>query len=108
MELELRIDGLAEEVVDAVADVQLVDLATPDAPGGGTVTSAPFALSPGRAAVRVAVEPALPEDAYEPGLVVRVRGRTPGGGRVSFLNTSSTALPARPQGPVRVALQRIT
>ena len=108
MDLELHVDGLAEEVVDAVADVQLVDLATPDAPGGGTVTSAAFALSPARAVVRIAVQPPAPDDAYEPGVVVRVRGRTGRGDRISFLNTSSTALASQPGGPVRVVLHRIT
>lgn len=108
MELELRLEGLAEEMVEAVADVQVVDLATPDAPGGATVTSGPFALSPGRATVLLSVQPPLPEGAYEPGVVVRVRGRTGRGARISFLNTRSTALPAGAHGPVAVALTRIT
>jgi hypothetical protein len=108
MELELRFDGLAEDIVDAEADIQLQDLGMADAPAEPTVaTVRAISVSPARPSVRVTVElPATP-GAYEPGLLVRVRGRTPQDERVEFFNISSTRLPAAPEGPVQVVLSRI-
>jgi hypothetical protein len=107
MDLELRFDGLAEDVVDAEAEVQVLDLGTADAPPDPTVaTVPPFSVSPDRPSVRVTVD--LPAGTgYEPGLLVRVRGRTAGDGRVEFFNTAATPLPGPATGPVRVVLSRI-
>lgn len=109
MELELRLGGLTEEVREAVADVQLVDLGTADAPGGPTVTTAAsFTVSPTSPSARIWVDLPAP-GGYEPGVVVRVRGRTARGERVEFLNTGTTPLPGRPVGAaVPVVLSRIT
>ena len=105
MELELRFDGLAEDVVDARVDVQVQDLAMADAPPDPTVATAPsFSVSAAHPSVRVSVDlPAGP--GHDPGLLVRVRGRTAGDGRVEFFNTGATRL--APRGPVRVVLSRI-
>ena len=108
MDLELRFDGLAEEVVDAVADIQVDDLGMADAPPGLTrTTTRSFAVSPERPTVRVAVDVGDVAGAYEPALVVTVRGHTAGGRRVEFFNTAATPLRATGAGPVRVALSRI-
>jgi hypothetical protein len=109
MELELRFEGLTEEVIDPVVEVLLVDLGMADVPGGLAQIVAPAAdVSPDRSSVRMAVDVAVAGDAYEPGLVVRVRGRTATGDRIEFLNTGATPLPDRPGGPVPVVLTRIT
>lgn len=105
MELELRFDGLAEDVVDARVDVQIRDLAMADAPPDPTVATAPsFSVSAAHPSVMVSVD--LPAGSgYEPGLLVRVRGRTADDGRVEFFNTRATRL--APAGPVQVVLSRI-
>ena len=107
MELELRFDGLTDEVVDAEVAVQIRDLGVADAPPEPTVATAPsFSVSPDRPSVRVTVD--LPTDGgYTPGLLVRVRGRTAADGRVEFFNTGATPLPGNPAGPVQVVLSRI-
>ena len=107
MDLELRFDGLAEELLDAVVHVGVDDLAmagtTPDP---FRVTADPLSVSPQQPCVRLCVD--LPAaGGYEPGLVVHVRGRTADGRPVEFFNTAATALPRTGEGPVRVALSRI-
>lgn len=108
MDLDLLFDGLTEDLLDAVADVRIDDLAMADAPSGtdGT-TSAPFTVSPGQPSLRVSVAVGDRAGPYEPGLIVTVRGRTADGRRVEFLNTAATRVPATGEGPVRVALSRI-
>lgn len=109
MELELRFDGLEEDVVDAHAEVQVQDLGVADAPADPTVATAPsFSVSPARPTVRVTVDLPSGEGTYEPGLVVHVRGRTARDERVEFFNTTATPLTTRPDGPVQVVLSRIT
>jgi hypothetical protein len=109
MDLDLRFDGLTEDVLDAVADVRIDDLAMADAPSGpDRTTSAPFTVSPDRPSLRLSVEVRERAGAYEPGLIVTVRGRTADGRRVEFLNTAATRLPGTGEGPVRVALSRIS
>ena len=107
MELELRFDGLADEVVEAEVDVQVQDLGVADAPPEPTVATAPaFRVSPGHPSVRVTVD--VPSDGgYAPGLLVRVRGRTADDGRIEFFNTGATPLHGGPPGPVQVVLSRI-
>jgi hypothetical protein len=108
MDLELRFDGLAEEVVDAEAEVQVLDLGMADAPPDPTVATAPsFSVSPDHPSVRVTVDLPAAGSGYEPGLLVRVRGRTAGDGRIEFFNTAATPLPGPVTGPVRVVLSRI-
>jgi hypothetical protein len=108
MELELRFDGLAEDVVDARADVQVLDLGIADAPLDSPAATAPsFSVSSARPTVRVVVEVPGSEGAYEPGLVVRVRGRTAQNEAVEFFNTSATPVTAPSEGPVQVVLSRI-
>ncbi len=106
MELELRFDGLSEDLVDAEADVQVLDLGMADAPADPAVTTVrAFSVSPDRPTVRVTVDlPAAP-GGYEPGLAVRVRGRTASDARIQFFNTRTTPLT---DGPVQVVLSRIT
>ena len=109
MDLELRFDGLAEEVLDAVAEVQVDDLAMADAPAGpGRTTSGAFTVSPERPTVRLSVDLEDRPRGYEPGLLVTVRGRTADGRRVEFLNTAATRLPGPGGAPVAVALSRIS
>ena len=105
MELELRFDGLAEDVVDARADVHLLDLGIADAPADTPAATAPsFSVSPARPTVRVVLDVPGGEGAYEPGLVVRVRGRTAQNEAVEFFNTSATPVT---DGPIQVVLSRI-
>ena len=105
MELELRFDGLAEDVVDARVDVQLLDLGIADAPADTPAATAPsFSVSPARPTVRVVLDVPGGEGAYEPGLVVRVRGRTAQDEAVEFFNTSATPVT---DGPIQVVLSRI-
>lgn len=108
MDLELRFDGLVEDVVDAEAEVQVLDLGMADAPPDPTVATVPsFSVSPRRPSVRVTVD--LPAGSgYEPGLLVRVRGRTADDGRIEFFNTAATPVSGPTTGPVRVVLSRIT
>ena len=107
MELELHFDGLAEDVVDAEIQVQVQDLGIADAPPDPTVATVPsVSVSRAHPSVRVTVD--LPTAAgYEPGLLVRVRGRTAGDSRVEFFNTGATPLTGRGAGPVPVVLSRI-
>jgi hypothetical protein len=107
MELELRFEGLAEDLVDAEADVQVQDLGVADAPPAPLVATVPsISVSLAAPSVRIAVD--LPTDGgYEPGLLVRVRGRTADGGRIEFFNTGATRLHGGPAGPVQVVLSRI-
>ena len=106
MELELRFDGLSEDLVDAQADVQLLDLAMADAPADPSVTTVrAFSVSPDRPTVRVTVDLPVAPGGYEPGLAVRVRGRTASDAPIQFFNTRTTPLT---DGPVRVVLSRIT
>ena len=63
-----------------------------------------FTVSTARPTVRVVVDVAGGEGAYEPGLVVRVRGRTAQNEAVEFFNTSATPVT---DGPVQVVLSRI-
>ena len=108
MELELRFIGLVEDVIDAQAEVQVQDLGTADAPADPTVATLPsFSVSPARPSVRVEVDVPTGGGAYEPGLLVHVRGRTAGDERVEFFNTSATPVTGRPGGPVQVVLSRI-
>jgi hypothetical protein len=109
MELELRFDGLVEDVVDAQADVQIQDLGMADVPADPTVATVPsFSVSAERPSVRVTVDLPGGEGVYEPGLIVRVRGRTARDERVEFFNTSATPVSTRPDVPVQVVLSRIT
>jgi hypothetical protein len=63
-------------------------------------------VSPASPSVRITVD--LPTNGgYEPGLLVRVRGRTAHEGRVEFFNTGATPLHGGPDGPVQVVLSRI-
>jgi hypothetical protein len=106
LDLELCFDGLAEPVLDAVADVRIDDLAMADAPAGPeSATSGSFAVFPERPSVRVSVD--VRAGGYEPGVIVTVRGRTAGGRRVAFLNPAGTRLSAPGVGPVRVAMSLI-
>lgn len=107
MELEFRFDGLVDDLEDAVADVQVGDLGVADSPHVvGRVSVGPFPVSSSRPSVRMAVDLPSVAGTYEPGLVVRVRGRS-GGHDVEFFNISETPLPDRPQAPVPVVLSRI-
>jgi hypothetical protein len=107
MELELRFDGLAEDLVDAEVAVQVQDLGVADAPPAPAVAGARHvSVSPEHPTVRVAVD--VPVDGgYEPGLLVRVRGRTASHGGIEFFNTGATPLHGGVAGPVQVVLSRI-
>lgn len=106
VELELHFDDLEEDVVDAVVDVLVHDLAVADG-RSDPLPAAPgaVAVSPGSPSARVAVP--SPRNGDEPALLVRVRGFTIDDRPVQFLNTTATRLPAQPRGPVRVHLQRV-
>jgi hypothetical protein len=109
MELELRFDGLGEDVVDAEVEVQVLDLAMADAPPEPAVARVPsVSVASASPTVRVTID--LPTDGagYEPGLLVRVRGRTASDSRVQFFNTGATPVTDRAAGPVQVVLSRIT
>jgi hypothetical protein len=110
MELELYFDGLVDDVTDAVADVQVEDLGMADAPvdGGPAVRIGPFRVVADRPSVTASVDLPSTADAYEPGLLVRVRARTADDRPVEFLNTTATRLPRDGVEPVRVVLSRIT
>ena len=107
MELELRFDGLVEELLDAEVDVQIQDLALADAPPEPTVTTAShLCVTPDHPSARITLD--LPADGgHEPGLLVRVRGRTTSAGPVEFFNTGATPMRGGPSGPVHVVLSRI-
>jgi hypothetical protein len=109
MELELRFDGLGEDVVDAEVEVQVLDLAMADAPPDPAVATVPsVSVASASPTVRVTVDLPAGSAGYEPGLLVRVRGRTASDSRVQFLNTGATPLTGPAAGPVQVVLTRIT
>ena len=109
MELELRFDGLGEDVVDAEVEVQVLDLAVADAPPDPAVATVPsVSVTSASPTLRVTVDLPWVGGAYEPGLLVRVRGRTASDARVQFFNTGATALTGPAAGPVQVVLSRIT
>ena len=107
MELELRFEGLSEDLVDAEVDVQVQDLGVADAPPDPRAATVPsVSVSPAAPSVRITGRPA-DERGYEPGLLVRVRGRTADDARIEFFNTGATPLTGGPAGPVPVVLSRI-
>jgi hypothetical protein len=108
MDLELRFEALAEDLLDAVVDIGVDDLAMAGAPPDPfRATAGRFAVSAHEPCVRLRVDLSGAAAGYEPGLVVHVRGRTADGRLVEFFNTAATALPRTGAGPVRVALSRI-
>lgn len=108
MDLELRFEGLAEDLLDAVVDIGVDDLAMAGVlPEPFRAHADRFAVSPSEPCVRLRVDLSGTARGYEPGLVVHVRGRTADGRPVEFFNTAATALPRTGGGPVRVALSRI-
>jgi hypothetical protein len=108
MQLELLFDDLGEEVLDAVVDVRLADLAVADALSDGpSAMSGDLTVTPARPTARVSVDLPVAPGTYEPGLLVRVRGRTVHGGPIEFFNTGSTPVTDQSRGPVRVLLSRI-
>ncbi|HLM05300.1 MAG TPA: hypothetical protein VK402_08965 [Blastococcus sp.] len=108
MDLDLRFDGLPGDVVDAEVQVRVLDLAMADAPADTATATAPrFSVSEADPAVRVTVDLPTADAGYEPGLLVRVRGRTAGDELVEFLNTGATPLTGPSAGPVQVVLSRI-
>jgi hypothetical protein len=107
MELEFRFDDLVGDLEDAVADVQVRDLGVADSPRAvGRVSVGPFLVSSVHPSVRVAVDLPPVTGTYEPGLVVRVRGRC-GDGEAEFFNIEETPLPEHPDVTVQVVLSRI-
>jgi hypothetical protein len=109
VDLELLFDGLDDDVLDGVVDVRVADLAVADAPSEGpTATAADITASPANPTARVTVDLPVRAGTYEPGLLVRVRGRTADDARIEFFNTSTTPVTAGSEGPVRVRLTRIT
>jgi hypothetical protein len=57
MDLELLFDGLDDDVLDAVVDVRVADLAVADAPGdGATGTAGDITVSPAHPTVRVSAD----------------------------------------------------
>ena len=112
MELDLHFPDLDQDLVEAVARVQVADLATAGEPSAGADSAdvGPFTVAPSTGSVTVTVTAALPglRRAYEAGLTVRVRARAGSGGQpVEYLNTTGTRVPEHPDGPVRVSLERI-
>jgi hypothetical protein len=108
VELELLFGDLTDDVLDAVVDVRVADLAVADAPStGGTATAGSITVTPARPTARVSVDLPVGGGMYEPGLLVRVRGRTAADDRIEFFNTSSTPVTDQSEGPVRVLLSRI-
>jgi len=109
MDLELRFEGLDDDVLDGVVDVRVADLAMADASSEGpTATAGDITASPASPTVRVSVDLPVRDGTYEPGLLVRVRGRTANDTRIEFFNTSTTPVTDQSEGPVRVRLSRIT
>ena len=108
MDLELRFDGLQDDLTDAVLDVLVDDIAMADAAADGPTATLPaLSVSPGRPTVRVSVD--LPADlpGSRPGLLVRVRGRTARDERIEFFNMTATPAGTASGGPVPVVLTRI-
>lgn len=107
MELELVFDGLDADVLDGVVDVRIADLGVADAPAEGpAATAADLTVTAGHPAARLSVDLPVGGDLYEPGLLVRVRGRTPAGTRIEFFTTRATPVTVPSEGPVRVLLFR--
>ncbi|MGY1802430.1 hypothetical protein ACI78T_04015 [Blastococcus sp. SYSU D00922] len=108
MDLELLFDGVDDDVLDAVVDVRVADLAVADAPAEGpAATSSDLTVTAARPTARVTLDLPVGGGMYEPGLLVRVRGRTADDARVEFFTTSATPVAERSAGPVRVRLSRI-
>ena len=108
MALELRFEGLAEDVLDAVLDLAVDDLAMAGVlPDPFRATADRFAVFPDEPHLRLRVDLPAGAGGYEPGLVVHVRGRTADGRPVEFFTSAATALPATDAWPVPVALSRI-
>lgn len=105
MRLELRFDGLAEDLLDARVDVQIQDLGVADAPPRPATAASRVSVSPDRPSVAISVD--LPVGGYDPGLLVRVRGRTVDDRPIEFFNTGATPVRGGPAGTVRVELARI-
>jgi hypothetical protein len=108
MDLELLFEGLRDEVHGVVVDVRVADLGIADAPADGATASATApTVSPDRPAVLVSLDLPVRQGTYEPGLLVRVRGRTADDGPIEFLSTAATPVSEASDGPVRVLLSRI-
>ena len=108
MDLELRFDGLQGDLLDAVLDVLVDDIAMADAAADGpTATVAALTVSPGRPTVRVSVDLPAERPGSRPGLLVRVRGRTAQNERIEFFNMTATPAGTGSGGPVPVVLTRI-
>ncbi|SOD97897.1 hypothetical protein [Blastococcus haudaquaticus] len=108
MDLELFFEGLDADLLDAVVDVRVADLAVADAPADGPgASSGELRVSSARPSARISLDLPVGDAMYEPGLLVRVRGRTPDDGRIEFFTTSATPVTAPSKGPVRVLLSRI-
>lgn len=109
MELELYFNDLLDDVREAFIEVQVEDLALADAPADSSRRQrlGPFSITPERPSVTTSVDLPDTTDAYEPGLLVRVRARTADDRSIEFLNTTATRLPRTGNGPVRVVLSRI-
>ena len=108
MDLVLLFDGLDVDLLDAVADVRVADLAVADgAAEGPAAVSAGLAVTRARPSARISLDLPVGSRLYEPGLLVRVRGRTPDDGRIEFFTTSATPVTAPSEGPVQVLLSRI-
>ena len=107
MDLELHFDGLDTDLVDAVVDVRVADLAVADAPADGPTATADVSVAAARPTARVSVDLPLGGAMYEPGLLVRVRGRAADDARIEFLNTVSTPVTEQAEGRLRVRLSRI-
>jgi hypothetical protein len=107
MDLELFFDGLDADVLDGVVDVRVADLAVADAPAAGPAATADLTLTPCRPTARVSVDLPIGRGMYQPGLLVRVRGRTSDDARIEYFTTSATPVTEPSGGPVRVLLSRI-
>jgi len=108
MDLELFFSGLTADLVDGVVDVRVADLGVADAPADGpSAGSTGLTVMSANPTARISLDLPVGGDMYEPGLLVRVRGRAPDDGRIEFFSTSATPATASPEGPVRVLLSRI-
>jgi len=108
MVLKLHFGGLEDDVLDAVVDGRVADLGVADAPADGpAATSSDLTVRAARPTARVTLDLPVGGGMYEPGLLVRVRGRTADDARVEFFTTSATPVAEPSAGPVRVRLSRI-